>query len=85
MLQSGLFEASAVKSRLHETSIFRVGDGDDSVGFLHARIHLMEGRSLEQKQALTQAMLDALSPYIAENNSLTVDISDMARTTYRKR
>lgn len=84
ILDSGLFAPDAVKSRAHKVEDFVVGTDMSSVSFVHIWIALMEGRALEKKQALTQAMFDTISALIPEATSVSVDIRDMEAATYRK-
>jgi 5-carboxymethyl-2-hydroxymuconate isomerase len=85
MIASGLFNANDVKTRLHPVSDYRVGVKGAQGNFVHILIYLLEGRTLEQKQALTQNVFDALqSQYHQPIEQLSVDIQDMARATYRK-
>lgn len=85
MIQCGLFNTNDIKTRSYATSDWLTGTSTKSGGFVHVTISLMEGRTLEQKQELTQAMFETLSHALPNVQSLTVDIRDMTRETYRKR
>ncbi len=85
MLASGLFQPGAVKTRSHEAAIFAVGERRDETGFLHALVYLMEGRTPEQKQALSEALFNVFDPIVPAGYSLTVDIRDLDKSCYRKR
>lgn len=84
MLDSGLFSPEAVKTRAHNVNQFLVGDDNADASFIHVWIALMEGRPVEKKQALTQAMFSALRALVPEATSVSVDIRDMDSKTYRK-
>ncbi len=85
MIASGLFNANDVKTRIQSASDFRVGVKGAFGNFVHVSVYLLEGRTQEQKQALTHAIFDALSTqYHQPIEQLSVDIRDMMRDTYRK-
>lgn len=83
-IQSGLFEARDVKSRTLRTHHWLIGDLDDSVGFIHVTLELLDGRSDEQKRALSEALMQALQAKAAFVASLTVNIRDMDRGCFQK-
>jgi 5-carboxymethyl-2-hydroxymuconate isomerase len=84
MIQSGLFAVPAdIKTRAYRAGLFLVGT-DPAASFAHATVHLLAGRTVEQKQALTQALLAVLRAALPSANQLSVDIRDMERETYRK-
>jgi 5-carboxymethyl-2-hydroxymuconate isomerase len=66
-----------------------VGDGDAMNAFVHLDIRLMEGRSVEVKEEvsdrclvlLTEAMKDSS---VRRNLQITVSVSDLERATYAK-
>lgn len=83
-IASGLFEVSDVKSRTLRTHNWLIGDLDDSVDFIHVTVELLDGRTDEQKQALSQALITALQEKASPVASLTVNIRDMDRTCFQK-
>ncbi|WP_417884028.1 5-carboxymethyl-2-hydroxymuconate Delta-isomerase [Vibrio rumoiensis] len=83
-IQSGLFDIRDVKSRTLRTHHWLVGDLDDSVGFIHVTVELLDGRSDEQKKALSAALMQALQNKAAFVASLTVNIRDMERGCFQK-
>lgn len=85
MLESGLFQPASVKTRSHEATFFAVGEHGDENGFLHVLVYLMEGRSPEQKQTLSEALFAVFDPIVPHRASLTVDIRDLDKACYRKR
>ncbi len=84
MTQCGLFSPNAIKTRAYKTQHFCVGEQGSEGMFLHVTIQLLEGRTLAQRSALTQAMFDALRPMLPEAAKLSVDSVDMVKETYRK-
>lgn len=84
MLESGLFTPKAVKSRSHIATDFCVGEAGEGA-FFHALVYLMEGRSLEQKQVLAKAMMQAFAPLVPDGASLTIDVRELDPAIYQKR
>lgn len=85
MLESGLFALAAVKTRLHGTSDYSVGEQQANGAFCHALVYLMQGRTHEQKKALSNALFTALDTLVPEGASLTIDIRELDAGMYRKR
>jgi 5-carboxymethyl-2-hydroxymuconate isomerase len=84
LMECGLFEPQDIKTRSYSTSDFMVGEKGQDGSFIHATIYLLEGRTLEQKQDLSQRILDALQ--CVENvDSVTVDVRELVKDVYRKR
>ena len=79
---SGLFDADNIKTRCigfeHHLR------GDQALAFIHVTLRILNGRSVEQKQALSQAVLDALKQTQLQAVSFTVDVREMQRDTYAK-
>lgn len=84
MTDSGLFKAHDIKTRAHPVHDFLVGEKGASGSFLHATVYLLEGRTTEQKQALSQTIFDKLSLAVKQADSVTVDIRELVKETYRK-
>jgi 5-carboxymethyl-2-hydroxymuconate isomerase len=89
IVSSGLFdEEVSVKSRAELLQHFRVGNFDDSEAFVHARIHLMEGRSVEQRKQLGAAVVDAIRTAVRPTQGLrvqiTAELNEMLAETYQK-
>lgn len=85
MLKSGLFQPHAIKTRLHTAPHYVVGNKAGEGAFCHVLIYLMEGRSTEQKQALSEAMFNMLDAYIPAGASVTIDVRELDASMYRKR
>jgi len=85
MKESGLFSPNAIKSRSHKAEQSLVGTEDEAGKFFHALVYLKEGRSLEQKQALAEALMDAFQEIVPPQASLTVDVRELEKAVYRKR
>jgi len=84
MMQSGLFSAADIKSRSYAASDFLVGEKGREGSFVHVTVYLLEGRSLLQKQHLSEALRDAMQAYVKNIDQLSIDIRELAKDTYRK-
>lgn len=84
MITSGLFEAKNIKTRSHMTDDFYVGTDMGNGSFLHIGISILEGRSTEQKQQLSESLMNAVQPLLPQANSITIEIRDMDKISYRK-
>jgi 5-carboxymethyl-2-hydroxymuconate isomerase len=66
-----------------------VGDGDAMNAFVHLDIRLMEGRSVEVKEEISNRCLAVLAEALEDsgarrNLQITVSVSDLERATYTK-
>jgi 5-carboxymethyl-2-hydroxymuconate isomerase len=88
IIESGLFEPEQVKSRAIALPHFRVGNADAGEAFLHARIHLVEGRSIAQRKQLGAAVVEAigaaLKPAPGLRVQITAELNEMLAETYQK-
>lgn len=78
----GLFDPTSVKTRAVAFEHFQLGN--DKKGFIHLQIHLMEGRTLEQKQTLINEALKLLIAKVGENFALSAHCYDLLSDIYRK-
>ncbi len=85
MNESGLFNAADIKTRAHAASHFSIGERCGQGSFVHVTVSILEGRSLEQRAALSEALGDALAQKLGHVDQLTVEVREMLRATYRKR
>ena len=79
---SGLFELSTIKTRAIAYQHYELGEGKD--GFIHIGASIMAGRTIEQKQMLSEQLLSCLKTYCCRSYSLSVNIYDMDADIYRK-
>jgi len=82
-MSSGLFPEHDIKTRATAYQYHRTGQTRDS--FLHVAVHLLDGRSDEQKCALSETILAAIEPLLPDVASVGVEIIDIHRASYRKR
>lgn len=80
---SGLFQAADIKTRAIAVQDYIAGD--KGLGFVHVTLYLLDGRTLVQKQQLSEHILDALTPLMEAGQSLSVDVRELMRDVYRKR
>ena len=80
--ESGLFELETIKTRAVAYQQYPLGVGKE--GFIHVQAHIMAGRTVEQKQTLSEHLLACLKTYCRESDSLSVNIYDMDHEIYRK-
>ncbi|MGO2292334.1 MAG: 5-carboxymethyl-2-hydroxymuconate Delta-isomerase [Pseudoalteromonas sp.] len=79
---SGLFELPTIKTRAIAYQHYQLGQGKE--GFIHVAAHIMSGRSIEQKQQLSEDLLACLKTYCRDSDSLSVNIQDVDHEIYRK-
>ena len=82
-MTSALFPEYDIKTRAVGYAHHRTGQTRDS--FLHVAIHLLSGRSDEQKTMLSECVLAAVEPLLPQVISVSVEIYDIHRESYRKR
>lgn len=88
LVGSGVFDAKDVKSRALPLALHRMGDTADGV-FVHALLHLIEGRSEDVRgelaAAVVRAMAEALSGELPQGTQLSCDVREIPAATYAKR
>jgi 5-carboxymethyl-2-hydroxymuconate isomerase len=86
---SGVFKAPEhVKSRAVMLPHFRAGDFDEGEAFVHARIHVIAGRNLEERkmlgQSVTEAIHSALKPPPGLRIQITAEVNEVVAETCQK-
>lgn len=89
LVATGLFSAADIKSRFIRHEVFVIGDGTPNQAFVTLNVQILSGRSDEVKAQLSEALLPLLTGAfprtLAERTcSLTVQISDLHRPSYRR-
>ena len=82
-MESDLFDEYDVKTRACGYPHHRTGQTRDS--FVHVALHLLSGRSDAQKALLSECVLGRIEPLLPKVNSVSVEILDIHRESYRKR
>ena len=77
---STLFVKNDIKVRVHSYNQYQLGEGKDS--FLHVFAYIMQGRTTEQKAALSKLIVENLNNLLPAIGILSVNISDFEQATY---
>lgn len=80
---SGLFAKGDVKVRINPFDHYTVGGTRKD--FIHILGHIMQGRTTEQKQALSASIIRALKPLFPEIPILSIDIRDIDKGSYNNK
>ena len=81
--QSGLFAINDIKVRLRPFADYLVGGTRGS--FLHVFAYIMEGRSSEQKHALSHAIVSRLKERLPDVPVVSMNVMDFEKATYNNR
>lgn len=82
-LSSGLFPEYDIKIRAIGYDQHRTGQTQDS--FVQVNLHLLSGRDDSERADLAERVLASLSPLLPQVVSISVEIIDIHRGSYRKR
>jgi 5-carboxymethyl-2-hydroxymuconate isomerase len=82
-MDSDLFPEYDIKTRALGYEYHRTGQTRDS--FVHVALHLLSGRGDEQKSMLSECVLTRIEPLLPRVVSVSVEIYDIHRESYRKR
>jgi len=90
LVETGLFQAGDIKSRLVRHDTFAIGDGAPDQAFVTLNVQILQGRTDEVKASLSATLLPVLTRAfprtLAQRRcSLTVQISDIHRTSYGRK
>jgi 5-carboxymethyl-2-hydroxymuconate isomerase len=80
---TGVMQAADIKIRALPYSDYLVAGRQDS--FCHVSVYLLQGRTPEQKRAVSETLRETLSKILPRVKSLSVDIRDMDAFAYKKR
>ena len=81
-VKSQLFDHKDIKSRAMAYEQHHSGDGITS--FVHVAVKILSGRDIEQKNQLSNAVLQELVALNFSDTSLTVEILDIEKASYAK-
>lgn len=79
---SGLFDPQAVKARALPYADAVLPEGADR--FVHVTVSILDGRTQEQRAALSQAVFEAAQRKLSTDIRLSVNIHEMNAQTYKK-
>ena len=90
LMATGQFTLADIKSRAVRHEHFLIGDGDPARVFVTLTVQILGGRSDEVKEQISEAVLTALARHFPESLaartcSLTVQVCDIHRASYRRR
>ncbi|OAL80899.1 5-carboxymethyl-2-hydroxymuconate isomerase [Acinetobacter sp. SFB] len=81
--------ANEVKSRAICQHDYVIGVGDASQAYVHAKVSLLSGRSVEVQQEISQLLLTTLEQHLPGQNQVSlqicVEILEMPKATYTKK
>ena len=77
---SGLFAKNDIKVRIRPYSTYKLAEGKEN--FLHVFGYIMEGRSQEQKAALSGSVIQKLNELLPELSILSMNIQEFNQATY---
>ena len=80
--ESGLFEASHIKTRAYPFRLYTHAGGNDP--YIHIQARIKSGRNADNKKHLAEAILAGLSTLNIPASVMTVEIIDMDRDSYAK-
>jgi 5-carboxymethyl-2-hydroxymuconate isomerase len=82
VFSSGLFEESSIKTRAIEYTHFQTGVSD--MPFIHITLKILHGRNHQEKKDLSTLVLDKLGNDIPPPISISVEVSDIEKVSYKK-
>lgn len=81
--------ANEVKSRTICQQDYVIGLGDESQAYVHAKVSLLTGRSVELQQEISQLLLSVLEQHLPKQSQvrlqICVEILEMQKATYSKK
>lgn len=80
---TGLFEESDIKIRVHPFEVHSTGGARED--FVHTFAWIMQGRSVEQRAALSKAIVTALAEMFPFVPRIAANIAEFERATYFNR
>ncbi len=82
-MASGLFSEKAIKTRAIAVEYFRTGTSEQA--FIHVTVRLFDGRTTEQKAALSRAVLEDVIGLVGKLKNVTVEITEIDQACYSSR
>lgn len=77
---SGLFAQGDIKVRLKAFKHFKLAEGKSS--FLYVFAYIMEGRTDEQKAALSKAIIERLTALLNGVSFIAMNVTDFDKSSY---
>lgn len=77
---TGLFAVNDIKVRINPYTFYKLGENKN--GFVHIFACIMEGRSTQQKAALSRRMIERLIELLPDVSILSMNVQEFERATY---
>lgn len=77
---SGLFDPGDIKVRINPFDFYKLGESKDA--FIHIFGNIMEGRTAEQKQQLSNSIITALKLMLNEVPIISMNVRDFDKAGY---
>lgn len=77
---TGLFAKNDIKVRINPYTYYKLGENKKD--FIHVFAHIMEGRSTEQKAALSRKMIERLNELFPDVSILSMNVQEFELATY---
>ncbi len=77
---TGLFIESEIKIRVNPYNHYLVGNEENE--FIHVFTYIMQGRTTEQKAALSRAVVTKLNEMFPKVTNIAMNINDFEKATY---
>ncbi|MFC3122486.1 5-carboxymethyl-2-hydroxymuconate Delta-isomerase [Agaribacter flavus] len=77
---SGLFEIADIKVRVDSYDKYLVGH--EKVPFIHVFSHIMQGRTVSQRQNLSQTIVRGLATMFPKVSNIAMNIYEFEKSTY---
>lgn len=88
LMQCGHFDAIDIKSRALPLACFAIGEPGTAHAFVHAKLAILSGRTVETKADLSRQLLHALQAMPLAHPEvrlqLCVEVQEIERSTYAK-
>lgn len=78
---SGLFDEGDIKVRMRPFETYMVGGSSDTA-FIHVFASIMEGRTTEQKAALSKSVVKKLKGLFPAVSFIAMNVNDFEKATY---
>lgn len=82
VFSSGLFDKEDIKTRAIAYEHYQTGSSKKP--FVHVTVKILDGRDPKQKSNLAEVILHQIAAMFFNEISITVDVKEIDRETYRK-
>ena len=80
---SGLFAKGDIKVRIRSYDLYTVGGTEND--FLHVFGYIMEGRTIDQRKALSMAIVERLKQLLPDVPVISMNVMEFEKATYTNR